>query len=71
VHDLSQRFGEPVSDGLGHDLLVVIVVRLVLAYQLVEAEARRHRKHAQVVCHAAGLGCDEVGHCEVAAHTKD
>ena len=70
VHYLCQCLGKPVGDRLGHDLLVVVVVRLILGDQRVKPEAGRDRKHAQVVGDATRLGRDEVGHRKVAVHRQ-
>mmetsp|Transcript_40494 Transcript_40494/g.67843 ORF Transcript_40494/g.67843 Transcript_40494/m.67843 type:complete len:232 (+) Transcript_40494:195-890(+) len=61
VEHLRKGLCEAVSNGLRHDVGVVVVLRLVLLCDLVQAEASGDDEHAHVVLDARLLGCDEVG----------
>jgi hypothetical protein len=45
--------GQSIGQSLHHDRVVIVVILFESADELVGAEARRHRKHAEVIGHAA------------------
>ena len=49
MHAFRQRLGQPIRQGLQHDAAVVIVLCLESSHMLVDADARSHRKGADVI----------------------
>src|SRR5580658_104304 len=49
VKALGKGFGQPIGKGLGHDGVVVVVLRLERIAQLLETESGAHREAADVV----------------------
>ena len=61
VEHLGERLGQPVGERLDHDRRVVVVVALVGARELLDADARGHREGAHVVEQAGLARRHEVG----------
>src|SRR5690606_11880912 len=65
VEALGEGFGEAVGEGFGHDGVVVVVLRLELEDEVLQADAAGDGKGADVVCEPAVLRSDEVGEAAV------
>ena len=65
VQPLGERFGQAIGERLQHDRAVVVLLRFEFRDLLFDAETGGHRKRAQVIGAAGGLGCNEIGKAEI------
>ncbi len=60
VEIFGERLGQTISECLGHDGVVVVVLGAIRITELLEADTRRHCEGTEVIGEATTLGRDEV-----------